>query len=121
MEGAIGGHQFNFTVEIPLRRPRPWERAPKSPHKSHRRGKKVWKRHEVRPKEAAQTSDTGANEDAVFVIEEAGSTPGRRPVKRLRNAPQKQQREGAPDDTHYTATLRDKAPGTPKSRLISSV
>lgn len=86
MEGASGSRKFNFAVEVPSRRPRAWERAPKSPAKSHRQGKKVWKRYEVRRKEVGFTTrderDGGVGQESEVV-----ATPGRRPVKRLRNAP----------------------------------
>lgn len=113
MEGETGPQQFNFAVEVPLRQPRPWERVPKSPHASHRRGRKLWKRFEPRPNKAPPVFRDPESEDSSHEHEELVSTPGRRPVKRLRNAPQLE--EGAPMEARYTTTLRDKAPGTPKS------
>jgi len=121
MESATVSQLFNFTVEVPSRRPRAWERAPKSPTKSHRHGKKVWKRYETRPKEATQAELNLKIHEEAQEPDAIANTPGRRPVKRLRNAPELRAKEGAAaaDCYNYTATLREKAPGTPKSETFS--
>lgn len=118
MESATASQLYNFAVEVPSRRPRAWERAPKSPIKSHRHGKKVWKRFETRPKEATQTQSNFEIQEAAQGSEVIVNTPSRRPVKRLRNAPEHKVKEGAPAVNHFTATLREKAPGTPKSKIF---
>lgn len=119
MESATVSQLFNFAVEVPSRRPRAWERAPKSPVKSHRHGKKVWKRYETRPKEAPQTEIMSNMHEAAQEAEAIANTPGRRPVKRLRNAPEHRAKEGASAANHYIATQRENAPGTPKSKMLS--
>ncbi len=119
MEGATASQLFNFAVEVPSRRPRAWERAPKSPIKSHRHGKKVWKRYDSRPKEATHTDFSSKNQEPVQEFEAIANTPGRRPVKRLKNAPELRTKEGAPAANHYIATLREKPPGIPKSKTFS--
>lgn len=118
MESATASQLYDFAVEVPSRRPRPWERAPQSPIKSHRHGKKVWKRFQTRPKEAAQTRSKFEIHKAAQELEATAHTPGRRPVKRLRNAPDLGTQEGASTANRFTTTLREKAPGTPKSRVF---
>ena len=117
MESPIAKLQYNFVVEIPIKQPRAWDRVPKSPFASHRRGKKVWKRYELRPDETKSISGVGSAENTLQTPEHVPGTPSRRPVKRLRNAPQREEKEGAPVGAVYTTTLRDRAPGTPKSTL----
>jgi len=119
MESAAASPLYNFAVEVPSRRPRAWERAPKSPIKCHRHGKKVWKRYGTKPKEAPQTEIKSKIHEAIQEPEAIAYTPGRRPVKRLRNAPELRAREGASAANNYTATLREQAPGTPKSKMFS--
>ncbi len=119
MEDATASQLFNFAVEVPSRRPRAWERAPKSPIKSHRHGKKVWKRYETKPKEATQTNLNSKIQEAAEEPEAIANTPGRRPVKRLRHAPELRAREGASAANNSTTTLREQASGTPKSKMFS--
>ena len=117
MESTIAKLQYNFAVEVPIKQPRAWDRVPKSPFASHRRGKKVWKRYELRPDGTKSISGVGNAENTLQISEHVPGTPSRRPVKRLRNAPQREEKEGAPVGAVYTTTLRDRAPGTPKSTL----
>ena len=117
MESTIAKLQYSFAVEIPTKQPRAWDRVPKSPFASHRRGKKVWKRYELRPDESKFISGVENPENTLQIPEHIPGTPSRRPVKRLRNALQREEKEGAPVGAVYTTTLRDRAPGTPKSTL----
>lgn len=102
--------QFDFSVQVPVRRPRAWERAPKTSFAPRHRGRKVWKRYELRSKEETVNS---SREDL-----EQNNDVGGRPVKRLRNAQgDAKGREGADDGMNvgYIPTLRSEAPGTPRS------
>ena len=102
--------QYDFSVQVPIRRPRAWERAPQTSFAPRHRGRKVWKRYELRSKE--ETVDS-SREDV-----EQNDEVGGRPVKRLRNAQgDATGREGADDgmDVGYIPTLRSEAPGTPRS------
>lgn len=104
---------FDFQITAPSRRPRPWDRAPKSPFATRLRGRKVWKRYELRSTESASEATTNVSNTAK--VESLNSA---RPVKRLRmkQAPiaagegQKQN-----PGTSYIATLLETASGTPKS------
>ena len=115
MEGANGDVQFNFAVLIPARRPRAWERAPRASFASRHRGRKVWKRYELRQNDAPRPKADQTPQTSLENTENIVGTPNQRPVKRLRNAPGSGKEEGAPDATQYIATLREKASATPKS------
>lgn len=102
--------QYDFSVQVPIHRPRAWERAAKTSFAPRHRGRKVWKRYELRSKAETLNSsreDIGENDDS-----------RERPIKRLRNAQGGAKgREGAGDrmNVGYIPTLRSEAPGTPKS------
>ena len=117
MEGASANPIFNFAVEIPIRRPRPWERAARASHATRHRGRKVWKRYELRHSDAPPSMVDSKSQHTSENTETVAGTPNQRPVKRLRNVPGSG-KEGAPDATQYIATLREKSSGTPKSRPI---
>ena len=102
--------QYDFSVQVPVHRPRAWERAPKTSFAPRHRGRKVWKRYELRSKEETVKS---SREDI-----EQNDDGGERPVKRLRNAQGGAKgREGAEDGMNvgYIPTLRSEPPGTPRS------
>lgn len=106
---------FDFQITAPSRRPRPWERAPKSPFATRRRGRKVWKRYGLRSTES--TSEAPAEVSDTAKVESLNTA---RPVKRLRTkqAPIAAEEGGKQNPgTSYVATLHETAFGTPKSRF----
>lgn len=106
---------FDFQTTAPSRRPRPWDRAPKSPFATHLRGRKVWKRYELREKESAPETSTEACDTA-----EVQSSNSARPVKRLRvkQAPVAAgEVQNQKPVASYITTLHEIASGTPKSRF----
>ena len=109
METTSPTRHYDFSIQIPIRRPRAWERAPKTPVATRYRGRKVWKRYELRSKE-----ETGTRENPINVAEDVeageGSTTPARPIKRQKNV-QSEKREGAEG---YIATMRSEAHATPK-------
>ena len=103
--------QYDFSVQIPARRPRAWERVPSTSFAPRHRGRKVWKRYELRTKQGTTRSDEGNGE---------GGTTVERPVKRLRStrgiAGEKEGAGGT--EGGYVPTMRSQAPGTPRSMLF---
>lgn len=114
---------YDFSIQVPIHRPRAWERLPKTALATRHRGRKVWKRYELRSKEK-----TGTRENPISIAEDDGEkgngkdgSPAR-PVKRRRNgngAGDEESgagREGAAEgrEVGYIATMRSEAPGTPK-------
>lgn len=113
---------FAFHQNIPSRRPRGWERAPKSPQAARHKGRKVWKRPEARPKDALGQPHTGTNNgDDIHPRSPLGqmSTNTPRPVKRLRlkNAPDFKGDTKDQKAARYFPTLHNGNAGTPKSCL----
>lgn len=108
---------FDFQISAPSRRPRAWDRAPKSPFATHLRGRKVWKRYELRATESAPEASVEISDAA-----ETESPNSARPVKRLRvkqvptAAGEVQNQKPA---ASYITTLHEVASGTPKSRFYS--
>lgn len=113
----VNENLFDFQITAPSRRPRAWDRAPKSPFATHLRGRKVWKRYELRATESAPEASVEIS-DAV----EAESSNTTRPVKRLRvkqvptAAGEVQNQKSA---ASYVTTLHEVASGTPKSQYNS--
>ena len=111
MESTSPKPNYDFSVRVPHRRPRPWERVPKCSFAPRHRGRKVWKRYELRSKEREGTRHSQINRGKALE-NLAGDVSPARPVKRLRNVPRE---EGADAVAlGYTATLRSEGPGTPK-------
>ena len=102
---------YDFSVQIPARRPRAWERVPATSFAPRHRGRKVWKRYELRTKQGITRSDRSGD------CEEVGEEGAERPVKRLRSTRGiTGEREGADGtDVGFVPTLRSQAPGTPRS------
>ncbi|KAL8796227.1 MAG: hypothetical protein Q9195_001342 [Heterodermia aff. obscurata] len=98
---------YDFSVQIPVRRPRAWERVPSASVAPRHRGRKVWKRYELRTKQSISRSEGDG---------EGGAAAAERPVKRLRSA--RGEREGA-DGTEggYVPTMRSQTPGTPRRKF----
>ena len=121
MAGADPQRFYDFSIQVPIRRPRAWERVPQTPFAPRHRGRKVWKRYELRSKKQDGNRDKFIEDGDAEVAEIA-----ERPLKRLRNAPQfGGGKEGAngPGVGGYIATLRSERPGTPRrgSALFYSV
>ena len=108
---------FDFSVQIPIRRPRAWERVPTTSFAPRHRGRKVWKRYELRTKQGTTRSDHSTN------CEETGEEGVERPVKRLRStrgiAGEKEGADGT--GASYVPTLRSQVPGTPRSMFSPSL
>ena len=105
---------FDFSVQIPIRRPRAWERVPTTSFAPRHRGRKVWKRYELRTKQGTTRSEQSTN------CEESGGEGAERPVKRLRStrgiAGEKEGADGT--GAGYVPTLRSQVPGTPRSMFL---
>lgn len=110
---------FDFQVTAQSRRPRPWDRVPKSPFATHLRGRKVWKRYELRETKSATEASASASASA-SITADVESSNSARPVKRLRvkqvpvAAGELQNQKPA---ASYITTLHETASGTPKSRF----
>ncbi|MCJ1463202.1 hypothetical protein MMC07_001807 [Pseudocyphellaria aurata] len=104
---------FDFQTTAPARRPRPWDRAPKSPF-ANPRGRKVWKRYELRATHSAAEACTEFSDEA-----QVESSNSARPVKRLRVKPaivaagEEQNQKLA---ASYITTLHEISSGTPKRK-----
>lgn len=107
---------FTLNDEVPKRRPRAWERAPKSPVLARYHGRKVWKRYEAPAKPEIKEGSEAAEE-----IRQAlgDSTNTSRPVKRLRLKDVPKVENDGKDNraAQYFTTLRDKEnAGTPRRK-----
>lgn len=119
MEGPISDGPFRFTPEAPSRRPRAWERVQRASFASRHRGRKVWKRYELRQNNRSHlNNDPTSSRYTDENVDTNAGTPSRRPIKRLRKAARLGNTEGATDATQYITTLHEKALATPKSRQI---
>ena len=118
METAVNHNQFNFIPEAQGRRPRAWERVPRTSHAKRHRGRKGWKRYELRENNPTTSDLDRTIQTTDENLNTAVETPNRRTVKRLRNATASGSIAGAPDATQYIVTLCERGPGTPKSRPI---
>lgn len=109
---------INFQSQAVPHIPRAWERAPHKPFAPQHRGRKVWKRYNLRSKEAEGSTsteplkghgDVGAHEEE-FVDTD-------RPIKRqcITNAPEDAEAQKCQKPPRYVAIVRAKAPGTPRS------
>ncbi|KAL8733050.1 MAG: hypothetical protein Q9181_003734 [Wetmoreana brouardii] len=105
----------------PPHRPRAWDRLPKSPFASKRKGKgrKVWKRYEP-PVLKDKTNEGGGQmlDGGETIKGEKGVGDGAHATKRLRS------REGGSSHeeekpSKYVTTLEDKVPGTPRRKVAS--
>ena len=117
---------YDFSVQIPARRPRAWERVPTASFAPRHRGRKVWKRYELRTNKQGATSRSDRSGDR----EENGNGGEEeegveRPVKRLRSTRAVVtggETEGADGTTGgvvgYVPTLRSQVPGTPRSMVF---
>lgn len=110
---------FTFQDQVASNRPRAWERAPKSPFANRHKGRKVWKRYDLRAKgSSTQGQDTGNDALDSEETELDGEQPTRssRPIKRLclKHAPEPGKGAGVGNANGYITTLRDTAPGTPR-------
>jgi len=110
---------FTFQDQVASNRPRAWERAPKSPFANRHKGRKVWKRYDLRAKgSGTQGQDTGNDALDSEETELDGEQPTRssRPIKRLclKHAPEPGKGAGVGNANGYITTLRDTAPGTPR-------
>ena len=102
-------------------RPRPWERAPKSPIASRHHGRKIWKRFEAPSKGQATHLDASrASEESLAILGDVTNSP--RPVKRMRlqDAPLGQVGGKENKAARYLATLHSETPSTPKSQCEES-
>ena len=110
---------FDFEVEpqVKKRQPRAWEREPRSPHAPHQKGRKVWKRPDIR---SNLQNDPISNPKEVVARPALGDLSANTPraVKKLRL---KDGREDSGTEeakpSLYLTTLRDGMQGTPRSRL----
>ena len=114
---------FNFqsTVLDPLPRRRAWDRIPKSPFGPRHQGRKLWKRYDTRSWKAAAICGPG-DDTAAPQVDENGNSAPEKAIKRLRlkQSPSSCAKEdGASLSARYITTLRDDAPGTPKSQYQS--
>ena len=102
---GVPGKPFDFEPNA-TRVPRGWERVPKAPFNSRRKGRKVWKRHDSQQRQASDSKLDTEDEGAEAVSEQA--------VKRqcLKNMP------AIPNNflkqRQYMSTLFEQALGTPK-------
>ncbi|KAL9595717.1 MAG: hypothetical protein Q9179_004875 [Wetmoreana sp. 5 TL-2023] len=105
----------------PPHRPRAWDRLPKSPFASKRKGKgrKVWKRYEP-PVLKDKTNERGGQMlDGGEIIEgEKGVGDGAHATKRLRSREKGLSHEEE-KPSKYVTTLKDKVPGTPRRKVAS--
>ena len=110
---------FTFQDQVASHRPRAWERAPKSAFANRHRGRKVWKRYDLRAKEPS-IQEQGAGSEILdpeeIELNNEQITRSSRPVKRLRakHVPDNENNGGVVARTGYITTLRDAAPGTPR-------
>ena len=104
---------YNFQPHSPPRCQRAWERAPKSPFAPQHKGRKVWKRYDLRVKETVMA---GHDQIQNSSDEIANSLP---PVKRLRLGPTQVilDRQVEQRSARYITTLRDYTSGTPRSQF----
>lgn len=110
---------FNFQstrLDPPPRR-RGWDRIPKSPFGPRHQGRKLWKRYDTRSWKAAAICGLGDDVPALKLDDTETSAP-EKAIKRLR-VKQLPSSCAKGDDgelsARYVTTLRDDAPGTPKS------
>lgn len=107
---------INFQHHVVSRIPRAWERAPHKPSAPQHRGRKVWKRYNLRSKEIQQSTQISKGlENADVQDEQFADTD--RPVKRqcITNALENPGAQGSQKPPKYITTLRAKASGTPRS------
>ncbi|KAL8884903.1 MAG: hypothetical protein Q9192_006744 [Flavoplaca navasiana] len=107
-------------ADVPIQRPRAWERLPKSPFARRRKGKKVWKRYEVSTK--APMSDMGAclslgTEDKTQVADVENVTHN---AKRLRSRDVSMGGDNGLEQrpSKYITTLQDQVVGTPRRKVV---
>lgn len=107
-------------MDVPKHIPRGWERAPQSPHIVRTKGRKVWKRPDIKAKDtgaALPFATTGLSDDGARepLTEKSANTS--RPVKRLRlkDAPGNTEQMESTKPFRYLTTMRDGAAGSPRS------
>ena len=107
---------FQFDLSRPQHIPRGWERAPKSPHRAHQKGRKLWKRPGPRALGGQDYPSAEHNgEERRALGELSNNTP--RAVKKLRLKDQDVAREAkGTKGSRYLATLKDISQSTPKSK-----
>ncbi|KAG8530939.1 uncharacterized protein KY384_004296 [Bacidia gigantensis] len=107
---------IDFQLEFPKHITRGWERTPKSPHVARHKGRKVWKRQDVRanvPSESEVEQVTDEGRQALGNV----STNTPRAVKKQRvqkggSGPER----GRSETLQFHATLRETVVGTPKRK-----
>lgn len=104
---------FTFQSTTESRRIRAWDRAPKSPFANRHRGRKLWKRYELRAKEAAHEGQA----EPVTELGVLNDLSTNKVIKRMRVKETSfgSGEEGEQRPTRYITTLQDTAPGTPRS------
>ncbi|MDI1492001.1 MAG: hypothetical protein OHK93_003212 [Ramalina farinacea] len=107
---------FEFDLPRPQHIPRAWERAPKSPHRAHQKGRKLWKRPVPRALGGPDCPQADQNRDERRALADlSNNTP--RAVKKLRIKDQDAARETkGTRGSRYLATLRDITQSTPRSK-----
>lgn len=112
---------FQSTRLDPPPRRRGWDRIPKSPFGPRHQGRKLWKRYDIRSWKAAAIC--GLEDDTPASKPDGNETSApEKAIKRLRlkESPSSCAKEdGGKLSARYITTLRDDAPGTPKSQYSS--
>lgn len=107
---------INFQAHVVPHIPRAWERAPHKPFAPQHRGRKVWKRYNLRSKELEQPTQTMKGQEGSGSGDERFADTNR-PIKRqcITNAPDYPGAQESEKPPKYITTLRARAPGTPRS------
>ncbi|KAL9601956.1 MAG: hypothetical protein Q9219_002180 [cf. Caloplaca sp. 3 TL-2023] len=109
--------------KLSTRRPRAWDRLPRSPYTKRRKGSKVWKRYERSSKAPAKEKGNKVQDGEMDAdtFELSGPVDATHTAKRLRSE------EGAADEnagmhqnpSRYVTTLCDKVAGTPRRKMAT--
>ncbi|KAL9125214.1 MAG: hypothetical protein Q9217_005545 [Psora testacea] len=108
---------FSFRLDVPNRVQRGWERAPKSPHAARYRGRKVWKRPELRtPAPQEEFANPHINGGSCALEEVSTNTPRAVKKLRLKDVLGDQEDAATTKRVRYVTTLRDGNQGTPRRK-----
>lgn len=116
VDRQINDPLINFQHHVVPHIPRAWERAPHKPFAPQHRGRKVWKRYNLRSKEIEQSTQTLKGHEGSDV-EDEGFAGTDRPIKRqcITNAPENPGAQESQRPSKYITTLRATPPATPRS------
>ena len=97
---------MDFELNAATRAPRRWDRVPKSPFRSRRKGQVVWKRYGSNHRQASDSKVDALDDGDETTI---GQVVKRQCLGNMPAVPVKFSKQ-----RQYMSTLRDQAPGTPK-------